>query len=242
MRKIIVVLLVLVLMVTMSNGVAAEDGAYINIGDYNETVLALHQKLSDLGYYSLRPESPWSEKSVSALKQLQYDNGWNPTGVVEGKDQYEAILAITEKNKNLIPGCTFEWSDWMTPEYDKQNRCFTIAKVNLGEKHIGDQYECSIEIEFKDVTATDGQQFAFWTQGPIDDSWSYFQENVWNWNLIRLADVPENGTYYYRTTNQITENTVNLKAFNMGFRCDYWSSGTFRVRNVKIETIGFGVE
>ena len=98
MKRIIVVLLALI----MIGSVAVAEGAYVNIGDYNETVLALHKKLSDLGYYGLRPESPWSTKSSDALRLVQKVLGWNATGTVENKEQYEQILSLNLTGINLL--------------------------------------------------------------------------------------------------------------------------------------------
>lgn len=71
MKRIIVVLVSLVLaMSTVVVTALAEETTYTKIGYYSNEVLLLHRKLAELGYYSLRPESPWSEKSADALKIL----------------------------------------------------------------------------------------------------------------------------------------------------------------------------
>ena len=31
------------------------------------------------------------------------------------------------------------------------------------------------------------------------------------------------------------EKMVHATTFNLGFRCDYWNSGMFRIRKVKVE-------
>ena len=106
MKRIIVVLVSLVLMVTMisvSVGAVAEDEAYINIGDYNSDVIALHQKLADLGYYYLRAESPWSAASENAVKILQENLDLPVTGIVENREQYDSILNTESViGKNLL--------------------------------------------------------------------------------------------------------------------------------------------
>lgn len=51
-RTVIAVLLISTIVMLNSLVAMAEDGAYIKIGDYNSDVIALHQKLGDLGYYS----------------------------------------------------------------------------------------------------------------------------------------------------------------------------------------------
>ena len=104
MKRIIVVLFLALIMI--GSVAVAEDGqAYINIGDYNETVKTLHQKLADLGYYYLRAESPWSEASVSAVMQLQDDRGLEPTGVVENQSAIEEIMSLDHViRENLLLG------------------------------------------------------------------------------------------------------------------------------------------
>ena len=85
MKKVLVVLLAL-MMCFDSVSMAEGNEAYINIGDYNDEVVALHRKLADLGYYYIRPESPWSERSKDALRILQENLDWDITGTVDNKE------------------------------------------------------------------------------------------------------------------------------------------------------------
>ena len=94
MKKAFLVFLALIMI--GSAAVAEESEAYINIGDYGPEVVALHQKLANLGYFSLRPESPWSSKSADGLKAVRYVLGLDETGIVAGRTQYEAIMALDE--------------------------------------------------------------------------------------------------------------------------------------------------
>lgn len=57
---------------------------------------------------------------------------------------------------NLVKDADGTWSEWITPEYDISNSSVVIDTVVLGEKNSGDFYSCQIEIEFKDVTVTEG--------------------------------------------------------------------------------------
>ena len=41
------------------------------------------------------------------------------------------------------------WSEWMEPAVDSKNYCFTIGQAYLGRKTAGDEFTCSVEIEFK---------------------------------------------------------------------------------------------
>ena len=105
MTKRLIVVLISLMFVLNSVSAIAEDGGYIKINDYGEDVIALHQKLGELGYYNLRAESPWSAKSIAALKILQENLDWEITGVVESKDQLDEILGMENVvGKNLLLG------------------------------------------------------------------------------------------------------------------------------------------
>ena len=136
------------------------------------------------------------------------------------------------KGVNLMPDQDGSWSDWMTPKPVVENCCFVIGAVNLGEKAEGDAYSCQIEIEFKDVVASEDQIFRFRTQGTADNSW--YIGNVWN-DLISLDEPVADGIYSFESSAQINEKMAAASFFEIGFRCDNWSSGSFRVRKVKIE-------
>ena len=125
------------------------------------------------------------------------------------------------------------WSDWQTPTYNAVNSCQNLGYVNLGEKYDGDVYTCQIEIEFKGVSASEGQTFGFWTEGAQYGKW--ITGNVWDGNLINLNGVPENGIYRFTSTRAISGDMQNISTFNIGFRCDYWGSGMYSVRDVKVE-------
>ena len=132
------------------------------------------------------------------------------------------------------------WSSWLFPRYNTKNSCKNIGYLNLGEKQEGDIYTCYIEIEYKGVTASEGQEFYFCSQGAQDDKW--ITENIWNNRLVYLNEPPADGIYTYVSTVVLAGDMLNISTFNIGFRCDYWKSGYFRVRKVKIEKGDFATE
>lgn len=125
------------------------------------------------------------------------------------------------------------WSDWIIPSYNAVNSTQNIGTVNLGSKIEGDLYICTMEIEFRDVHATEGQALRFWTQGAQDGRWDI--GSIWDGTLINLHKAPEDGIYKYTTMVAVSEQMVDISTFDIGFRCDYWASGMYRVRNVRIE-------
>ena len=113
LKKLISLLIVAVMISTMMISAAAaesipgsgyDENAYIKIGDYNDEVIALHTKLGELGYYYLRPESPWSIWSVKALKILEENLGIEPVdGIVSDKAEYDQLMSVENViGKNLL--------------------------------------------------------------------------------------------------------------------------------------------
>ena len=124
------------------------------------------------------------------------------------------------------------WTGWIIPQRDTINWCCGWSSVNLGEKETGDSYSCQVEIEFKDVSSSDQQWFLFRTQGTVDGAWNV--GNIWN-DTICLNEAPADGIYRFACTKVLDEAMSKAGYFEIGFRCDNWKSGSFRVRKIKIE-------
>ena len=136
---------------------------------------------------------------------------------------------------NLVNGVhygTDGWTKWMTPNKNTVNSCFNIGKVNLGPHVEGDEYTCFVTIEFSDVSATQNEKFLFWTQGSVDGKWNV--GNVWNPSLVKLEEAPEDGVYHYISKISVSEEMTHCSEFDLGFRCDYWTTGLFRIKDVMI--------
>lgn len=87
---------------SVSTAEAENTSNYININDYGNEVIALHQKLRELGYFSLRAESAWSARSADAVKILQENLGEAVTGEVRSKEDYDRYM--NARGKNLLLG------------------------------------------------------------------------------------------------------------------------------------------
>lgn len=130
------------------------------------------------------------------------------------------------------------WSMWMTPETKITNSYLYIGAVNLGEKSEGDRFICEFEVEFRGVKAS-GDGFLFRAQGTTDGTRAV--NSPWN-KIISLKKVPKDGVYSIRKECALTEKTAKAGDFYIGFRCDNWESGSFRVRNVSIRKLFSGEE
>ena len=166
--------------------------------------------------------------------QVKWTKGKNDVLVVSFLDEQDN--QISHEGINLITDFEVNpdgWSEWMMPETGKVNRGFSIGSFSLPNTKIGDQYSCQMEIEFKDVNGVEGQRFLFQTQGNVDGKWEI--SNIWNPDLMRLENIPEDGIYNFYSNGSITEDMLMGSVFEVGFRYDNWKNGAFRVRNVKIE-------
>ena len=134
---------------------------------------------------------------------------------------------------NLAKDVKNDWSEWISPIYNRVNSTGNFGYLNLGEKNTGDSFTCQIEFEFKDVEGISGEEFRFLTQGAQDGKWE--TGNIWNSKLVSLIAPPEDGVYTYTVTAKVSEKMTEISTFNLGFRCDNWASGSFRVRNIKVE-------
>ena len=215
----------------------SESFSILQRGSKGENVRILQSKLIELGILQAQADGIFGPLCEEAIKELERIMGWEETGTVEDIDQFNAILALNNGDGiNLAVGTSSNWSDWMTPEPDEENICYTVAYAYLGDKMIGDAYTCQLEIEYADVLASqskDAKAFGFRTQGQVDGGWE--QRNIWNIELVKLDSVPNNGVYKYTSTVQINKDNINAKLFSLGFRCDGWAGGSFRVRNIKVE-------
>jgi len=205
--------------------------------------------LKEGGFYGISQK--WEDGRLASRTYLDVEG--NPT---ERTDGYSTVMwqqdakgveniqfvdlkgnDVSLENHNLAAGLKTDldgWSVWMTPRKDVKGSWFNIGNMNIGNKKEGDLYTCQVEIEFRDVSATEGKdEFLFWTQGAQDGKWT--SNNVWNNSLIYLKGVPEDGIYQFTSTVTVDESMLDKSWFDIGFRCDYWASGSFRVRNVKVE-------
>lgn len=145
---------------------------------------------------------------------------------------------IIKNGVNLIQDIGYDsegWSVWMTPNYNANNYCIRIGCFNLGKKSIGDRYICKVTIEFDSVSAIEGQEFRIKAQGAQDGGFS--TDNVWSPSLINLRELPENGVSTYTSTTVISKEMMDIRIFDVEFRCDYWKTGSFRIRDLVIEKI-----
>lgn len=124
------------------------------------------------------------------------------------------------------------WSEWITPDVQTSNSCFYIGSFILDEKNVNSVYTCQFEIEFKDVEASPNEEFRFSTHGRSDGKWDI--GNPWR-SMVYMREPPEDRIYKFQKSFSLNEETADVREFQIGFRCDFWQNGKYRVRNIKIE-------
>ena len=87
--------------------------------------------------------------------------------------------------------------------------------------------------EYNRVAEDENRYYANFPDLEKDGKWN--SGNVWNGNLVNLFEAPEDGVYRYTATVAVSGAMFDVNTFNIGFRCDYWASGMYRVRYVKVE-------
>lgn len=128
------------------------------------------------------------------------------------------------------------WSDWFFPKYNVENHIITVGDFNMGDSEEGDVFTLSVTIEFKNVSCDNKASFAFRTAGAVNNIWDNWKDrNPWNFSFINIDQVPADGIYTFTKTIIKTSKMVESSKCNLGFRCDYWNSGEFRIRDLKIE-------
>ena len=123
MRKVFVLAALVIAITTMISTLvsttAMADELLIKPGDYNENIIVLHQKLSELGVYKLRPESPWGPDSIEALRVIQSVMGLEETGNVTDQSELDTILNLeaTDELKADIAEARIVDNLFTDPEY-----------------------------------------------------------------------------------------------------------------------------
>ncbi len=182
-------------------------------------------------YYDESQQSINRVEGYSKVEWILDDNGRTRNAIFYNTDGERVAIEGINLAMDIIVGPD-GWSEWMTPTVGTSNCCFTIGRVNLGKKEAGDIYSCEIEVEFKGISGVNTESFRIWSQGAVDDGWNI--RNIWDGSLLWLGKTPEDGIYNYRNTIAVDHNMAKASTFFLGFRCDGWKSGAFRVRSVKV--------
>ena len=205
---------------TLNNSTAATlsigYAGTFNIGGWSGNNYPINCKMNDVRVYS-HCLSPMEVKKLSQGLILHYPlnrQGWG--------------------QENLVTNSSSEWSSWITPTVNGTNQCSNPGVAVLPDDKVStDKFACQVEIEFSGVTIGTGGTCAFRAQGAVDNGWSN-GTNPWT-KVFFSGTVPSDGIYKYTWIGSLNNTSVTHTNFNCGFRADYWGSGKYRVRCIKVE-------
>lgn len=145
-----------------------------------------------------------------------------------------AIDGISVGGRNLARNTSNDWSDWITPKANSTNVIASSGSVIYfpTEINVGDDYYIQCEVEFDNVTASDGKISYFYLQGKVDGKWEAGKFNPWRYWIGNI----ENGivNFSVKNTSNVKPTPAEVYA-DCGFRVDNWATGRYRWRRIKVE-------
>lgn len=146
-----------------------------------------------------------------------------------------AIDGIEVGGRNLLLGTSSEWSEWVTPTPNANNQSkllWNTADASMLTE--GTTLTFSCDVEFSGVTASSSGTFRARSQGAA-------RASTTTWGVGPCAEAfdlrtpPEDGVYHYVKTVTFTDDYSGKDYYQCYPRMDYWASGKWRMRNVKLE-------
>jgi chromosome segregation ATPase len=141
---------------------------------------------------------------------------------------------LTIGGRNLLEKTSSEWSDWIVITPNIVNFVVHFGVCTIEDGLVPNAwYSSQIELEFTDVTSTEGHTATAWTQGSVDNRCDHIF-NPFTQNLLPQTAI-ENTVYSLKHSNKATDANAKNTRFDFGIRCDYFASGKLRYRKIKLE-------
>lgn len=145
-----------------------------------------------------------------------------------------AVDNIQVGGRNIARNTSNEWSDWITPRPNSTNVTASSGSTIYFplEINVGDEYYIQVEIEFDNVTPSDGKRSRFLLQGSVNGKWGPNNFNPWDYPLYNV----KNGVTKLskKVTSNVKPTPTEIYA-DCGFRVDDWATGRYRWRRIKVE-------
>lgn len=145
-----------------------------------------------------------------------------------------AVDNVQVGGRNIARNTSNEWSDWITPRPNSINVTASSGSTIYFplEINVGDEYYIQCEIEFDNVTPSDGKRSYFALQGSVDGKWEADKFNPWS---AHIYDV-KNGVIKFsnKVTSKVKPTPTEIYA-DCSFRVDDWATGRYRWRRIKVE-------
>ena len=145
-----------------------------------------------------------------------------------------AIDNVNIGGRNLAHDTSNDWSEWVTPKANSKNVTKSSGSVIYfpSEINVGDEYYIQCEVEFDNVTPSNGERSCFAMQGSVDGKWEANKFNPWNYSSCDI----KNGIIKIskKKTSYVKPTPPEVYA-DCAFRVDYWATGRYRWRRIKVE-------
>lgn len=204
----------------------------------NDAVYATKTSLkatSDSLSANITANAKTAQSAVDKATSLEANLNGFKTTVSQTYTTKDDFNNLTIGGRNLLEKTSSEWSDWIVITPNMVNFVVYLGVCTIEDGLVPNAwYSSQIELEFTDVTSTEGHTATAQTQGPVDYGWNHIF-NPFTQNLLPQTAI-ENTVYSLKHSNKATDANAKNTRFHFGIRCDYFASGKLRYRKVKLET------
>ena len=204
----------------------------------NDAVYATQTSLkatSDSLSANITANAKTAQSAVDKATSLEANLNGFKTTVSETYTTKNDFNNLSVGGRNLLKNTSSEWSDWITITPNIANFTVNIGTYTIEDGLVPDAwYSSQIELEFTDVTSTEGHTATAWSQGSVDNGWTGIF-NPFTEGLLPQTSI-KNAVYSLKHSNKASKSNAKNKKFDFGIRCDYFASGKIRYRKAKWET------
>lgn len=175
-----------------------------------------------------------AQSAIDKATSLEANLNGFKTTVAETYTTKDDFNNLTIGGRNLLKNTSPKWSDWIAITPNVPNFCVIIGSCTIEDGLVPDAwYSSQIELEFTDVTSTEGHTATAYSQGSVDGDWGIF--NPFTSDLLPQTAI-KNTVYSLKHSNKARRTNAKNKQFGFQIRCDYFASGKIRYRKAKWET------
>ena len=202
-----------------SNAQQTADAVNINLTKNYQTTKDADDK------YATQSSLNATADSITASVSKTYSTKTELTSAIDG---------ISVGGRNLARKTSNDWSEWITPKANATNIVSSTGSTIYfpSEINVGDEYYIQCEIEFDNVTPSNGKRSYIALQGSVDGKWEANKFNPWKHYIYDI----ENGII--KISKKVTSNvkpTPPEVYADCAFRVDDWATGRYRWRRIKVE-------
>lgn len=217
-----------------ANGLSAKVGETARTLDATVQTVNQVKSTSDSNKAAISQVSTTASSALSKASSVEQNLNGFKTTVAETYTTKDDFNNLTIGGRNLLKNTSPKWSDWVAITPNVPNFCVTIGSCTIEDGLVPDAwYSSQIELEFTDVTSTEGHTATAYSQGLVDDDWGIF--NPFTSNLLPQTAI-KNTVYNLKHSNKAKNTNAKNQKFKFQIRCDYFASGKIRYRKAKWET------